>query len=439
MQRFYKFISLFIKANSMKKLISVLVLLSVATIGWADENTAVKKPISTEKADPKVKLKEGDIVALCGDSITSDGFYPYFIEIYQLVCSPAPKVTLKNFGQWGKTANDFPPLMDSSVIPLKPAAATICYGMNNSRSSKVMSEESAKNWGTGEISTVIKKFKSAGIRDIFLGSPGCVDSEFFTLSQSAPSDPKAVEATNKNLSLLRDSAEKIAKAEGLIFVDVHNPMIEVMAKAKEKYGKEFAFAGGKGDGVHPGQAGHLVMAWAFIKAFGYSGDIGTITLDYAKDSAVATNGHAIISCKGGVINLESTRYPFCFSGDPEKPNPGATSSVAGLFSFNEDLNRYTLVIKGAPVKTKITWGKKSKEYDAPTLEKGINLAAEFMDNPFSPAFAKTLEALFERNRCIRWLAGEYKGQAGMQKRLDAALANAIPAPVKHEIKIEPAN
>ena len=108
-------------------------------------------------------------------------------------------------------------------------------------------------------------------------------------------------------------------------------------------------------------------------------------------------------------------------------------------SFNEDLNRYMLIVKGAPAKTKITWGKKSKEYDSATLGKGINLAAEFMDNPFSPAFAKLFEALQERNRCYGWLAGEFKGQAGMQKRLEAALANAVPAPVKHEIKIEPIN
>lgn len=423
----------------MKTFVCLLMLLFACAISWSEEDGNSKKSTNVEKADPKVKLKDGDIVALCGDSITSNGFYPYFIEMYQLVCAPAPKVTLKNFGQWGKTANDFPPLMDASVLPLKPAAATIYYGMNNSRSSKVMSDESAKNWGTGEITTVIKKFKGAGIREIFLGSPGCVDSEFFTLSQSLPSDPKAVEATNKNLSLLRDNAEKIAKAEGLVFVDVHTPMIEVMAKAKEKYGKDFPFAGGKGDGVHPGQAGHLVMAWAFIKAFGYSGEIGTITLDFAKDTAEATTGHSVIACKSGVVSLESSRYPFCFSGDPEKPSAGSTRSVAGLFPFNEDLNRFTLVVKNAPAKTKITWGKVSKEYDSATLSKGINLASEFMDNPFGPAFAKVFEALQERNRCYGWLAKEYKDNPDMQKRLERALVAATPVPVKHEIKIEPVN
>lgn len=411
----------------MKLFISVfLLLLAFLTISADEPN---------KKVDPNIKLKEGDIVALCGDSITSNGEYPYFIEIYQLLCSPSPKVTLKNFGRWGETARQFPPHMDSSVLPAKPTVATICYGMNNSRSSKVMSAEQAKSWGTGEILAVIKKFKEAGVRLIVLGSPGVVDSNFFTLSQSAPSDPVAVEATNKNLSLLGESAEMIAKQEGLIFADVHKPMMEVMAKAKEKHGKDFAFAGGKGDGVHPGQAGHIVMAWAFIKALGYSGDIGTITVDYAKDSADATEGQKILSCKGGAVSLESTRYPFCFLGDASKSN--STRSVADLFSFNKDLNRYMLVIKGAPAKTKITWGKSFKEYDSAALEKGINLAEEFMDNPFCPSFAKIFEAIHERNRCINWLAKEYKGDAGMQKRFEKALEAATPVPVKHDIIIEP--
>src|SRR5204863_6265776 len=57
--------------------------------------------------------------------------------------------------------------------------------------------------------------------------------------------------------------------------------------------------------------------------------------------------------------------------------------------FNQDLNRYTLVVKGATGKAKVTWGKNSKEFAAADLEKGINLAAEFpLDNPFAEPFKK---------------------------------------------------
>lgn len=415
----------------MKIVFGIVSFLLLSLFCSADDKVASKKD--------SLKLKEGDIVALCGDSITSNGYYPQFIEIYQLVCSPAPKVTLLNFGRWGETAAQFPPTMDSSVAPSKPTVATICYGMNNCRSSKVMSDEQAKNWGNVEILSVVKKFKEMGVKLIVLASPGVVDSEYFTLSQSAPPVPAAIEATNKNLSLLRDSAEKLAKQEGLVFADMHKPMIDVMAKAKEKYGKSYAFAGGGGDGVHPGQAGHLVMAWVYLKALGYSGDIGNITVDFAKDTAKATEGHTVGSCKSGTVNLESTRYPFCFSGDPAKPSAGDTRSVSDLFSFNDDLNRFVLIVTGAPAKSKITWGGKSKEFDAATLAKGINLAAEFTDNPFCQQFARILTAIQERNNCRAWLRGEFKNDPGMQKRLDTAIAATIPLAVKHEIKIEAVN
>ena len=37
---------------------------------------------------------------------------------------------------------------------------------------------------------------------------------------------------------------------------------------------------------------------------------------------------------------------------------------------------------------RVTWGDASKEYPAEQLAKGINLAAEFLDNPFSEPFRK---------------------------------------------------
>jgi hypothetical protein len=223
---------------------------------------------------------------------------------------------------------------------------------------------------------------------------------------------------------------------------MHTPMVDVMAKAKEKYGAGYAFAGGGGDGVHPGRAGHLVMTWVMLKALGYDGDIGTITVDLGQGGkATATDGHKVLSSAGGSVEIESSRYPFCFLPDPNRPkeekSANATTTVAGLFPFNQDLNRLTLVVKGGTGRLKVTWGTQSKEFDAAAREKGVNLAAEFVDNPFRGQFAKILAAMAERNQCRRWLAREYKGDAGMQKRLERALENMKVVPVKHTIKVEP--
>jgi lysophospholipase L1-like esterase len=366
------------------------------------------------------------------------------MEVYQMVCGPRLHATFANCGRWGECAGDFPKSWDKDFLPAKPTVVTICYGMNNCRSGKVMSEERAKSWADSEILTLVKKCREIGVRVIVLASPGCIDSTHFTLSQSKPPDPGPIEATQKNLSMLRDQAKRLAASEGLVFADVHTPMVEVMARAKEKYGASYPFAGGGGDGVHPGRAGHLVMAWAMLKALGYDEQIGTITVNLGQGGkATASADHKVLSATGGTVDLESTRYPFCFLPDPYRPNDaksaGATTTVCDLFPFNQDLNRLMLVVKGGGAKKlKVTWGTQSKEFDAATLEKGVNLASEFIENPFRAPFAKVLAALSERNQCRKWLAGEHKGSEGMQKRLEKAIEDTKVVPVRHTIKIEPA-
>jgi hypothetical protein len=46
---------------------------------------------------------------------------------------------------------------------------------------------------------------------------------------------------------------------------------------KWNYGTNYGIPGN--NGVHPYWAGHTVMAYAFMKAMGLNGDIGTFTVD----------------------------------------------------------------------------------------------------------------------------------------------------------------
>jgi hypothetical protein len=219
------------------------------------------------------------------------------------------------------------------------------------------------------------------VRTIIIGSPGCVDADKFRGNSNV---------YNKTLGELTAIAREVAEANGVAFADVHTPMMDAMEKAKAKYGKEYHVAGG--DGVHPDANGHLVMAYAFLKALGCDGDIGKITVDLAANKATAEHGHKVLSCEGGKVEIESSRYPYCFSGDPKSTS--ATSGILEFIPFNQDLNRFTLVVENAPAdKCKVTWGKSSKEFSKDQLAKGINLAAEFLQNPFLEPFRKVETAV----------------------------------------------
>lgn len=390
-------------------------------------------------------LQPGDLVAICGDSITEQKLYSLFIEEYLLMCQPASDLQTVQFGWGGETASGFMGRQKNDCLVFKPTVATTCYGMNDGGYTATQPDR-LNNYKNSTLS-IVKNFKEAGVRFIVVGAPGVVDVDTYKKN-----DPNVY---NKTLGDFGDAAKQVATEQGVAFADVHGIMMEVMAKAKAKYGKTYAFAGG--DGVHPGPNGHLVMAYAFLKALGCKGDIGTITVDLKGNSATATDGHKILSAANGAVEVESIRYPFCFSGDLTQPT---TASIIEFFPFNEDLNRYKLIVKNAAApKLKVTWGKASKVFAAADLEKGINLAAEFIDNPFSEPFAKAeasiraqqnfetpatkvmLHSLLEWRKYVpdQTAAYEKMEQAILEK--DKTLRQASRAaivPVKHTVKIEPA-
>src|SRR5207253_882091 len=108
-------------------------------------------------------------------------------------------------------------------------------------------------------------------------------------------------------------------------------------------------------------------------------------VNLADNKAEVTEGHKVLGFKDGAVEVESSRYPFCFYGDGKSTN--STRSVIGFFPFNDELNRLTLVVKDAHGGAfKVTWasadGKEtSKQFSGDQLAKGVNLAAEFLDNP----------------------------------------------------------
>ncbi len=321
-------------------------------------------------------LTKGDYVAVIGDSITEQQLYSLYIEDYLLMCQPVADLRVTQFGWGGETAPGFANRMANDMLRFGASVATTCFGMNDGRYAP-MKPETGKAYRDGQVS-IVKQLKEAGVRLIVVGSPGCVDADTF-----GGHNPEGAKMYNQTLAALRDIARDVAEEEGVVFANVLDPMMDVMAKAKAKYGRDYHLAGG--DGVHPDRNGHLVMAYAFLKALGCDGHIGTITVNLKNKTADATAGHAILSCDGSTLEIRSSRYPFCFFGDPGQT--GSTRGVIEFLPFNEQLNRLTLKLSDAPEGNyQITWGTNSKQFSAEQLAAGINLAAEFLDNPFCEPF-----------------------------------------------------
>ncbi len=390
-------------------------------------------------APGKLLLQSGDRLAICGDSITEQKMYSRLIEMYLTVCVPELKITARQYGWSGETAEGFLRRMENDCLRFKPTVATICYGMNDYKY-RPYDEANAK-WYRENATAVVRNFKKAGTR-VVLGSSGPVDK----VASWVKTASGTLEEHNLHLCALRNIDIEIAQQEDVRFADLFWPMFVAGFEARKSFAPDYCIAGK--DGVHPGWAGQLVMAYAYLKAMGLDGDLGTFTVDLAAGKATASAGHKVDRFASNELTLTSRRYPFCATGDP-KSDQSLRSGMA-LVPFNGDLNRLMLVVKGGTAASyRITWGEQSRTYPATDLVKGINLAADFAVNPFSAAYAKVEAAVLAKQvyetKQVKNIFHSKEAKDDMEAAVAKTeaerkpLADAIPAafvPVTHTIRIE---
>jgi len=362
---------------------------------------------------------------------------------------------VRQFGWSGEKAPGFLARMTNDCLRFKPTIATTCYGMND-HLYKPYEDEIGKTYRekTGAID---EAFKANGVR-VVQGSAGCV-GKMPTWVKSANG---TIDDLNLNLCTLRNIGIEVAEKENVGFADVFWPMLAGGVKAREKYGPDYAISGK--DGVHPGWAGHTVMAYAFLKAFGLNGDIGIFSVDLKANKIKVSKGHEVISQKDGEFQIKSSRYPFCAcipetNGPPTYPvcagdeiiKDNSIRSAMTLIPFNQELNRLTLVVKNGKAKNyRVTWGTESRRLTSEQLAKGVNLADEFPSNPFGEAFAKVDSAVavkqaFETKQIKQAFRkpeakADMEGVAAQTEKERAPLAEAIHnafVPVTHTLRIVP--
>ena len=378
-----------------------------------------KFPAKAAPATKGLLLQKGDRLAICGDSITEQKMYSRVIETYLAVAVPELDVRVRQYGWGGETAPGFLARMTNDCLRFKPTIATTCYGMND-HGYRPYEEVIGKRYRDNS-AAIVRAFKGAGAR-VIQGSPGCVGKG---------SDPKR-EAMNQNLCELRNIGIDIAREENAGFADVFWPMLTQEFLARQKYGDNYLVAGK--DGVHPGWSGHFIMAYAFLKAMGLDGNIGTLTIDLASNTATGSAGHDLVGFKENKVEFKSSRYPFCASGDVTKDDN--IRSAMSLIPFNQELNRLMLVVKNAKASSyKVTWGDVSRSYSAEELGKGVNLAADFEKNPFTEAFNKVDAAVAaKQNYETRQIKDLFHGPEGREDlEATAALTEKVRGPMARKV------
>jgi lysophospholipase L1-like esterase len=236
-------------------------------------------PVHTLAALPAAALA-GRRVLVLGDSITQDGRYVSYLEYYLDRLDAGPACDLISIGLSSETvsglsekSHPFPrpcvlERLDRALKAVDPQVVFACYGMNDGIYFPPAPERYAA-FDAG-LHQLIAAVRAAGIARLVLLTPPVFDPlpikartvpanapEFGYSSPYAGYDEVLAEFTRRELALHEPGVEVI---------DLHGAMAAALA-ARRAQDADFSFTR---DGVHPDDAGHLLLARTIVAALGFT-------------------------------------------------------------------------------------------------------------------------------------------------------------------------
>jgi lysophospholipase L1-like esterase len=356
-------------------------------------------------------IKDGDRVVFLGDSITEQRLYTTYIEAYALTRHPEWKLWFRNVGWGGDTAwlrqrahpderqlfaadeatqqkmveDSVSRGLSRDILPLKPTAVTIKFGMNDHAYQKF--REDIFGAYVRSQSELAKVLEAHGAR-VALLTPQPIEERRL--------DPDK-DAKNQSLRQFSDGLKEVAAKQGATFVDQFDPYMAIMLR--ERAADPAAFIGG-GDAVHPGPAGHTMMAWAILKGLGATALVSRTEIDGAAGKVLAAEGCRVTNVKAGQGTIAFDR------ADDALPMPVDLKAEPALklAPILQDLDQYELQVTGLPAGTYELSidgdpvGKASSE----ELAKGWNLATSA--GPITKQAQEVLALVFQKNNLFfqRW-------------------------------------
>jgi lysophospholipase L1-like esterase len=228
--------------RSFGRCVGAVGLFATTIVGWA-----------VRPAQAQLALKAGDRFVFLGASITEFGNYTRPVEAYIYGRYPGLPIRFYNAGWSGNVTADALGRLNRDVLSLKPTVVSVCIGTNDGRYTALTDEILAtyrKN-----LDAIVRTLVSKKVR-VFVFTPGGVDYDRRPALRDAD--------YNKNLEALGAAAIDIAKKYGCPYGDMLRPMLAAQS-ARKATNPNFTMLP---DGVHPDDAGGLIMAGVILKTLG---------------------------------------------------------------------------------------------------------------------------------------------------------------------------
>ncbi|MDR2848967.1 MAG: SGNH/GDSL hydrolase family protein [Verrucomicrobiota bacterium] len=383
-------------------------------------------------------FQDKDSVVFLGDSITEQKLYDVYLEAYTLTRFPDKTFHFRNVGWGGDTSwlrkrfnTDEKALFAATggvlddlvtravaaglardVLPHKPTAVTVKFGMND-HAYQAFRPDICRAYVRSQ-TEIVNVLKANGAR-VALLTPQPIEDKKHT-------DAHDQNVKNQSLRQFSDALKGVADATGAVYVDQFAPYMSLMLKARAANPE--AHIGG-GDAVHPGPAGHTLMAWAILKQLNAPALVSCAKLDVSrrlrgKVVAAANCAVSSVKVKDGIVTFDRLDAAL-----PMPIDARATAALA-LAPITDELNQYCLAVAGlkADRYDLAIDGQKLATFTKAELADGVNLAT--LPTPNAAQSAQVLKLVFEKDGVYseRWrnvqLAG---GPAEKLAELDKKIAD----------------
>jgi lysophospholipase L1-like esterase len=341
-------------------------------------------------------LKDGDRVVFYGDSITDQRLYTTFVETFTLTRFPDREIEFIHSG-WGGdrvTGGGGGPVevrLRRDVIGFQPTVVTIMLGMNDGRY-RAFDPETFTTYTAG-YEKMVQALKEA------------LPNARLTLIQPSPYDdvtrPPGFEG-GYNAVLLRygQYVRELAKLRDFDTADLNTPLVTALQRAKEA--DETLAQKIVPDRVHPGAAGHLLMAAELLKSWSAPSLVTSVEIDGAAGSvAKAANTSVSEVQTGSTLSWIQSDEALPMPLDLKDP---VISLALRCSDFVESLDREILKVTGlaAPGYLLKIDDEEVGTFTREALAEGINLA--LIPTPMARQAAAVHALTLKHNnvRFVRW-------------------------------------
>ena len=264
------------------------------------------------------------------------------IEAYVATRFPKMHVTFLNSGWSGDRVSGggggpIETRLKRDVLPYKPTVVTIFLGMNDGR----YAADNAQNFQaySSGLTHIVDELTQQlpGVR-LTLLTPSLYD--YAVKPHLLPPPGQAYSShfpdPNYNQTLIHygDFVKQLGEQRHIPVADLNAPMLAALT-AGRKTDPKFALSG---DGIHPNEAGHLIMASAVLKAWNAPATVADLTVEPGKAVTVTTPLPWPVP--------DAAKQAFSCS-----PLPGSLDVFQVKGDHLQGNSSYTLLVDGAPVAT----------------------------------------------------------------------------------------